>query len=649
MSSDEALPPPLAPEGLDEPSAGSSPRSTSRSPSPVSPQNIQQDIPPNLETRSNAGAPRREARPRQPTPLPLGPPLLTWIDRRREESRGGADAGQFSQPLRKPEAQKPTPRQARDIVRLFQCKRCSRLFKDAVTLSCGRSLCRTCLPDPSDPDAPMCETRTGHRRVFKCIFGGCERRHSLEDCHIDVVLNKAIRIMDDAIIRCRSQPTELCASTSTYTRIMHHGHFRDGPEPPPDTSMVPCVIKGEHLVALWTLVAEGHLSYDADVKYRESSMTPGPEAADGASVDFESLVLHEAKQKMRMEMDCEICYSILYEPMTSTCGHTFCRPCLLRIIDHSGLCPLCRSNLDFSPLLRRWLCPVNERLLDITTAFWRDELVVREEAIEAELAVWQQTLDVPLFSCTVTFPTMPTFLHVFEPSYRLMIRRALDGGKAFGIVLPREPGPAHAAKFFELGTLVRIVRAEFYPDGRILIETTGLSRFRVVAHGQMDGYPIGKLQRVDDMSLEEEAAVEALEVGYDGGAQLDSSRHDADAELPGDGSFAEFPDDDGGTGGRAAAAPTTVSDLETMTTKSLMQFAVGFVERKRGESAPWLTERMLFLYGDRPSDAALLPWWLASILPVKNVEKYRLLGTSSVRQRLKICGEWILEMGGGRW
>ncbi len=34
---------------------------------------------------------------------------------------------------------------------------------------------------------------------------------------------------------------------------------------------------------------------------------------------------------------------LLYEPVTTPCGHTFCRACFARSMDHSSRCPMCRT------------------------------------------------------------------------------------------------------------------------------------------------------------------------------------------------------------------------------------------------------------------------------------------------------------------
>lgn len=47
--------------------------------------------------------------------------------------------------------------------------------------------------------------------------------------------------------------------------------------------------------------------------------------------------------------------------------------------------------------------------------------------------------EVPIFVCTMAFPTIPCPLHVFEPRYRLMIRRSMETGtKQFGMCIADE-------------------------------------------------------------------------------------------------------------------------------------------------------------------------------------------------------------------
>ena len=60
--------------------------------------------------------------------------------------------------------------------------------------------------------------------------------------------------------------------------------------------------------------------------------------------------------------------------------------------------------------------------------------------------------------------------------------------------------------------MLHIINMHLMPDGRSLIETVGVSRFRVLAHGTLDGYTVGKVERVDDISIAEEEALIASDL-----------------------------------------------------------------------------------------------------------------------------------------
>ena len=47
----------------------------------------------------------------------------------------------------------------------------------------------------------------------------------------------------------------------------------------------------------------------------------------------------------RDDFECSLCYRLLFHPVTTPCGHAFCRQCLDRCLDHRSDCPLCKSSL----------------------------------------------------------------------------------------------------------------------------------------------------------------------------------------------------------------------------------------------------------------------------------------------------------------
>lgn len=59
----------------------------------------------------------------------------------------------------------------------------------------------------------------------------------------------------------------------------------------------------------------------------------------------------EALQKMLQlsidsQEDCPICFDTYKEPVITKCAHIFCTPCLERVIELQGKCPMCRAELE---------------------------------------------------------------------------------------------------------------------------------------------------------------------------------------------------------------------------------------------------------------------------------------------------------------
>ena len=56
------------------------------------------------------------------------------------------------------------------------------------------------------------------------------------------------------------------------------------------------------------------------------------------------------------DFECSLCYRLLYHPVTTPCGHVFCRQCLDRCLDHRSDCPLCKSSL--AEVRIKYLCKI---------------------------------------------------------------------------------------------------------------------------------------------------------------------------------------------------------------------------------------------------------------------------------------------------
>lgn len=509
--------------------------------------------------------------------------------------------------------------QIREVIRLFQCPRCSYLLENPVTLPCGKAICKKCIPETHIRAHISYPATASRMQGFDCPFAECGKEHALGDCELDVVLSKTL-----ANVRLELEKQQKNAKASQYSvDITEKDEWAvagiSSLHEPKSSSHV---LGGGRLLATYSLAQMGELGYTAEASYAAISN------ADQQG-DYDYVVLEQVKATVRTEMDCQVCYALYYDPLTTPCGHTFCRRCLQRVLDHASYCPVCRRPLAI-PHVNRQSSPPNDLITKITTAFWADELELRKQAVQGENVHEDREFNTSVFVCTLAFPRMPTFLHVFEPRYRLMIRRALEGDRTFGMVLHQRARTYQDPNFTELGTLLRIVNVEFFPDGRSLIETIGVSRFRIVRHSMLDGYVVAKTEKINDISVAEEEELEASET---------RSSQPTQSPAP-EGQVEEAP---------SRSLPLTRPDLETMSTRELMDFVTDFVKRMREQSVGWLTARILAIYGECPDDPAVFPWWFASTLPLNDEEKYRLLATTSVRERLKICCAWAIEWEASRW
>ncbi|XP_072300307.1 LON peptidase N-terminal domain and RING finger protein 2 [Eucyclogobius newberryi] len=207
------------------------------------------------------------------------------------------------------------------------------------------------------------------------------------------------------------------------------------------------------------------------------------------------------------DLECSLCMRLFYEPVTTPCGHTFCRKCLERCLDHNPNCPLCKENLSEFLANRGF----NKILLmeEVLQRYLGDELADRKKIHEEEMKELSNlNQEVPIFVCTMAFPTIPCPLHVFEPRYRLMIRRSMETGtKQFGMCIADD-----LKGFADYGCMLQVRDVKFFPDGRSVVDTIGVSRFKVLSHGQRDGYNTAKIEYLEDKKVEGEELVELLKL-----------------------------------------------------------------------------------------------------------------------------------------
>lgn len=209
-----------------------------------------------------------------------------------------------------------------------------------------------------------------------------------------------------------------------------------------------------------------------------------------------------AKIQCTDEFDCVLCLKLLYNPVTTPCGHSFCRACLLQAMDHGNKCPMCRVVLFLSPKTY----PVSVTLKNIIEKNFPKEYAARKEEMDS-LALAGGNEILPLFVMDVIIPCEKICLNIFEPRYRLMVRRIMEGDHRMGMV-GIDPETRSIA---DVACEVEITECEPLPDGRFYLEAEGRRRFNIFKSWEQDGYRVGQVMWLEDAVPKQEHLLKELQ------------------------------------------------------------------------------------------------------------------------------------------
>ena len=112
--------------------------------------------------------------------------------------------------------------------------------------------------------------------------------------------------------------------------------------------------------------------------------------------------------------------------------------------------------------------------------------------------------ELPMFPLgSVLFPHMVLPLHVFEPRYRALVQKVLDGDRQFGVVLisrGHEVGGGDVRT--DVGTIAQVIRAEPLDEERWFVIAVGTRRIRVEGWLPDDPYPRAEVTELDEAPAE---------------------------------------------------------------------------------------------------------------------------------------------------
>ncbi|KAF0290313.1 LON peptidase N-terminal domain and RING finger protein 2 [Amphibalanus amphitrite] len=213
------------------------------------------------------------------------------------------------------------------------------------------------------------------------------------------------------------------------------------------------------------------------------------------------------------------------------------------------------------------------------------------ELLADSLAGHDHHHEIPIFVCNLAFPTLPCPLHVFEPRYRLMVRRCMESGtREFGMCLPNETS---TGGFVDIGVMLEIRDLRYFPDGRCVVDTIGSRRFRCLEKGQRDGYATARVEFLTDQTV----------------------------------------------------PPEGMQELQTLHDSVHAQVERWWTEHFRGQLEK--RDRVIQFYGPMPAVETsywTLPsgpswlWWALAILPLRRSVQLDILSIASLKRRLRVIG-----------
>ncbi|TFK75887.1 hypothetical protein BDN72DRAFT_756486 [Pluteus cervinus] len=385
---------------------------------------------------------------------------------------------------------------------------------------------------------------------------------------------------------------------------------------------------------------------DLLARLREQSTRQRSTRHDQPLTPDPTVTLARFKKELLAELTCEICYTLLFQPVTTPCQHTFCAKCLQRSQDHSRLCPLCRQPLPGYSYFQGHPC--NKVILTLILKAFPTTYQERAEAIEAEER--DARLDTPIFVCLLSFPGIPTYLHFYEPRYRLMLRRCLEmPNPSFGMIMNPKPGAGHAQA--EYGTMLEIRRVELTRDGRSYVEAFGTYRFRILERGTLDGYMVGRIERVDDFPEDlSETVYHPLPRDLDA-PESEQSPEEITPSDPEPLTQSSPATSFGERTSPSISAPTPRSSppIPPVTNEDLMVNCRAFLDRLQQGAAPWVVQRLNNWYGPMPTDPTTFSFWVALVLPIEDQERAKLFPIRSTRLRLLLVSHWIEQLNNHWW
>ena len=462
---------------------------------------------------------------------------------------------------------------------LLKCPVCHSDLKDPVTLSCGYTVCQSCIPAP----------RQGHyyqqqqdQPIFICPVSQCQYTTHL--------FGRAQEACIDSVVQqlCLMFHYSSSSSSSTMTTTTTNNDF---------------------------------------ISNSMATMS----TANNNSI---------SQQQINELMECYRCHRTFHQPTTTHCGHVYCRLCLLQLKLSGEPCPKCQRPLPRYNYIQdqaaqnRILVTVLEMMESSSPSltFYRPQQQQQQQPMNNMYAT-------PVFvTGLVILPHQHARIPVYMSNHIQILRRSAFASPQYNaLCLPAvHRGRPNLSQF---GTLVEIISVEHqqHTNGStaVILEVCGRERFSTNCVNYEDHNMQDLTILLSDIFFVPEsfsATTNTIPTSSSANVRTiiprPSSQQQSIQELTSQiHMFIE----------EIASAPP-LENVSAIHTSTL------------GVLGPLWFETMERIHGKLPSihEPAVLAWWTAVILPVSGAERYALLRTIHLQDRLELVLSWIKQLD-GQW
>jgi Lon protease-like protein len=312
---------------------------------------------------------------------------------------------------------------------------------------------------------------------------------------------------------------------------------------------------------------------------------------------------------------CNSCHNIAQDAITTHCGHTFCRLCILKCKIETDSCSHCTRPLPkFSQLSAQSPNHIISCIISKLNHYSQETDLLNSHSLSQYQA--------PLFvSGNVILPGQHTRIPIFTESALHMFSGAIIPSSRYnGLCL----AAVHRSqpKVAQFGTILKITNIERCPDA-IMVNVIAMDRFKLETHDQVSD---SRILADFDILCESHISQLGIEFPCNSNAELSMMNEHA-------------------YGYAVELAEAVLHFIHHLGESSPMPSHV-LHSQTTGVLGPMWYKNIQANYGPMPSsdDPVAVCWWAANALPTSSNDLYSLLRTVPIVDRLELVLSWMQAM-----